>query len=222
MSAEDTAATVSEAASEKDDAYYLRQFLEIGAKDGMSRRDVLRRLAPHKVFEFLKTEAASEKRKRGRPRLNAAFEAIDVFGEQKTRRGRQEAAYAQLAAQALAGVEGIDWCRARPSVMAEIGRAVDRFGRELCLDLVRDVEAARPKTVKDAVRTVRQWRNPESTAGTVDGLVNVLVRTLNEYVASRAMSRDEMLEAIAVVQLACRATGEEESEAASDNEAAAE
>jgi len=140
-----------------------------------------------------KSEAASEKRRRGRPRLtNAALDDILKFigPDIQTRRGLLNVFYRQLALDVLqldprfawvadgtkmkAGVRGA-W---KPGILTELGRIRDA-------DTMRAVAfricELRPKT-KEAVAIIRRFRLGRESRGNYLALWTCLARALDGYV----------------------------------------
>ena len=117
-----------------------------------------------------------------------------------TRRGLVDAAYAELAREAL-GASGFPWCSARPSVLTELGRiAVD--SADEARNVASQLEAKPPRNVKAAVHEVRRARNG---AGTPDNgqlaveLINLAFRFGDRYPTT---TEQQIIEALGLAQRA--------------------
>jgi hypothetical protein len=139
------------------------------------------------------SEAASEKRKRGRPpiwgkQVERRFEGL--FPDVKTRRGTQNVIYRQIAVDVLTKDPRFAWlCDKekmmkgdphawKPSILAELGRISD--SEELKAVALRICEL-KPETVKAAVAMIRRARTGKGWEGDALDLANEIIRLVNNY-----------------------------------------
>ena len=159
------------------------------------------------------SEKFSEKPKRGRPRafsetMEHAYQAYGLFTDTKTRRGRVNICYRQHALYVIKGDPRLAWlfdselirtqehAPFRRTILTELGRIPnDEDLRAVALRICE----LKP-TTKEAVAMIRRFRLGRPAVGSVEGLWDVLARTINEYQASHPeITRTEMLRALEIV-----------------------
>jgi hypothetical protein len=141
------------------------------------------------------SEAASEKRKRGRPPVMADHdEALVSYcaPDVRTRRGKLDVFYRQRALGILAirtKDKRFAWVADRAAIEAEtkdawkpgILSALGRIPNDEDLKAVAlRVCELKPKT-KDAIAMIRRWRTGKASAGDAVGLHKEIVRAVNDY-----------------------------------------
>jgi hypothetical protein len=146
----------------------------------------------------IKSEAASKKRKRGRPRKLSAIEEQAIGGlypEATTHRARHNHSYA-IAAHArlrkLAAAFGRDWGwvlsgRGKQAILIEIGRALGTDDETLVgnIDYICKNEMS-AKAGAALARSLRLGGRPRGKSGELGGL---LVRCIQTYQQSHAVNR---------------------------------
>jgi hypothetical protein len=163
------------------------------------------------------TVSETPKPKRGRPRVipddyRAIFQAYGLFTDVTTERGRQNIAYRQRALRVLGNDPRFKWVADRdamrrgdpgsfrPTILAELGRIADDDQlREMALEVCR----VKP-TTRRAVAAVRRWRLGRSGVGDADGLLDELIRHVDDYLdrypetppAALVEAVSELLEAV--------------------------
>jgi hypothetical protein len=139
------------------------------------------------------TEAASEKRKRGRPPVilpGLSEQVVSMFApDVKTRRAKLDAYYRIHALAVLKDVPEATWlCDMeamkagkskswKPAILTELGRIEDVEALRHMAKLVCD---AKPST-KEAVAWLRRWRTGKSAPTSEKDLFRTLARTFDDY-----------------------------------------
>lgn len=161
------------------------------------------------MFSENKTSPIGEKSdRRGRPRVlspevEAAFSAIGMFTECKTRRSRLNIYYRTKAMGVLK--EGFEWLfdgkkvaagvqAWKPTILIELGRIEDE---ELMRAMAEQLCELKPST-RDAVLMVRRLRTGGLPAGDALQLANEIIATVNRYIRSHAnVTKDDLRSALA-------------------------
>jgi hypothetical protein len=167
------------------------------------------------------SEAASEnavKRRRGRPKLFDEFTRTWTPGtEAKTERGKMEALYARSAARILFdhrhehpeltewtglyqcenGKECIDWGSLKITVLAELGRLIEKYqnGEEVAVRWSVQILNMAPKpSVKQAMLMLRAWRlGQERKAGATDALTCKILASIDSYTDSHPGTTNQQI-----------------------------
>lgn len=149
------------------------------------------------------SEAASEKRKRGRPRImgpSAESMADFVAPDVKSSRGRQDSYYRMIALTVLTKDERLAWLadesamkagtgRWKPSILSELGRIPNE--EDLKAVALRICEL-KPKT-KDAVAMIRRARLGREPEGNYLTLFKHLENALNAYLSGRPSTPEDWI-----------------------------